>query len=179
MTRHAPHPPCPKQGQETLAAVLAIRLAEGVPWPHSFMPLVPGEGPLVPASISKLLESTADRGPGVGHQTLPWFWAGAAQRKGICPGFPGALYIHAPFPAKVPPPQLGFLPPLCRNLGVGNREEAGVEAQGLPAVPTWAQFLPGAQRCGRRRREAPGRRVTFCFESKDSREGQSLGLRRG
>lgn len=60
----------------------------------------------------------------------------AAQRKSICPGSPGALYIHAPFPAKVPPPQLGFLPPLCPNLGVGNREKAGVEAHGLPAVPT-------------------------------------------
>lgn len=163
MTRHAPHPPCPKQGQETLAAVLAIRLAEGLPWPHSFMPLVPREGPLVPASVPKLLESTADRGPGLGHQTLPWFWAGAERHSGRASvqDPPGLFISMPPSPLRSPHPSSASSRPCVLTWELGTGRKRGWKHMDCQLSRPRAQFLPGAQRCGPRRREALGRRVTF------------------
>lgn len=62
--------------EENPGSCLGHQMAEGASLAlilHALNTL--GEGPLVPASIPKLLENTAGRG----HQTLPWCWAGTEQ----------------------------------------------------------------------------------------------------
>lgn len=54
-----------------------------------------------------------------------------------------------------------------------------MEAHGLPAVLIWAQFVPGAQRCGWQRQEALGSQGHLLPQVYRSQRGTVSGVERG